>query len=82
MKTQIEIRITGNEEDLMTFCRGLKAINKACASGSSRTFEFIVDGDGSADLDFSFKNEDDEWEDFPTDFDLGEKERYKFYIGE
>ncbi len=80
-KVKIELQITGNEEDLMTLCRGLKGINKACLSGSTTTFKFIVDGDGSADLQFFVKNDEGEYEDFPTDISL-DKEEYRYYIGE
>lgn len=80
MKTEIEI--TGNEEDLTTFIRGLMYINKACVIGASREFTFIVDGDGSADLKFRYKDQNDKWKSFPRlESDL-EKDEYKFYIGE
>ena len=51
----VDLRVTGNKIDLGDFLLLCRKIEYLCNVGASRELKVVVDGDGSADLQFDFK---------------------------
>lgn len=75
MKKYIELKVTGNETELMEFITLCKQIEYLGKVGSSRTIKVHVDGDGSFHLKFDLLN----GEAFPY---IGSSENMDLHIGE
>lgn len=52
----VDVKISGNKDDLESFILLCKKLKYLCSVGASRTIPVAVDGDGSANLKFDFKN--------------------------
>jgi hypothetical protein len=74
-KQYIEIKVTGNSEDLSAFIELCKKIEYLCNVGASREIPVYVDGDGSASLQFDFKDTKVEFDkkQFEKELDSGDK---------
>ena len=57
MQKQIEVKVTGNEEDLVAFLRVCRWIQYCGEAGTCGTRMITVDGDGSARLKFAVGGE-------------------------
>lgn len=58
MNKYINVKVTGNEENLAQFISLCKRIEDLGRVGSTDTIKVWVDGDGAARLDFDFKDTD------------------------
>lgn len=83
MKSRIALEIVGYQTELRELIHVLKCFQKCGELGTHRIFKVSVDGDGSGQLSFLFKNEHGEDVYFPThDIDLDKEEKRNLSIGE
>lgn len=83
MKNRMAIEIIGSTTELRELIHILKCFQKCGQLGTHRTFKISVDGDGSGQLLFLYKDEHGEDVFFPTnDIDLDKEEKRNLSIGE
>lgn len=82
-KYYANIKVSGNETDLGDFLLLCKKIEYLCRVGASRTIPVVIDGDGSADLQFDFGDIEVNIDELKLERELDSGENLEnLYIGE